>query len=105
MENKKVFLQSINDKKIVKIKVDTYEKWVIERHCIPFDFWPSRRNLKVNPNKYHFYDLDSPDSKHTLSIIPEQLLEIKITDNIFNPWDYIKWEPKWFIERDWWEYS
>lgn len=106
MNNKEIFLQAINDKKIVKVKIDTYEKWIIERHCIPFDFWPSRRNLKVNPDRFHFYDLDSPDNKHNLSIIPEQLVSIEITGDNFEPWVYVNWKPiQWFYKRDWGKYS
>ena len=105
IENRKIFLSAIEDKKIVKVKVDTFEKWIIERYCVPFDYWPWRRKLKVNPNRYHFYDLDSPDGKHNLSILPEQLLKIEITENEFSPWEYVKWKPNWFVFRNWWMYS
>jgi len=104
MNKKEILIKAINNKKIVKVKVDTYEKWIIERHCIPFDFWPSRK-YKDWLNRYHFWDLDSPEKKHNLSIIPEQLIDIEITDENFNPWDYVKWTPNWFIKRDWWIYS
>lgn len=100
MTNYELFIKAINDKMIVKVKIDSHEKWIIERYCVPFDFWPSRRNLKINPDRYHFYDLDSPENKHTLSIIPEQLIYLEITDNSFEPWHYIKWEPSRFISRD-----
>lgn len=106
MTNYEKFLQAIKEKKIVKVAIDSNEKWVIERYCIPFDFWPSRRkNLKSNPERFHFYDLNSPEKKHNLSILPEQLLNIEITNDYFDPGDYIKWEPNWFIERDWGIYS
>jgi len=106
MTNHEKFLQAIHNKRILQVEFDSYEKWIIVRHCIPFDFWPSRRkNLKENPDRYHFYDLDSPEQKHNLSIIPEQLIELSVTEDDFDPATYIKRTPNRFVERDWWEYS
>lgn len=104
MKNKDIFLQAINEKKIVKVKVNSKSKWIIIRNCIPFDFWPSKK-FKDWLNRFHFLDLDSPEKKHNLSVLPERLLEIELTDKIFEPWEYVKWIPDWFVKRDWWEYS
>lgn len=101
---KNIFLNAISEIKIVKVKVNTKEKGVIERHCIPFDFWPSRK-FKDGVDRYHFWDLDSPEKKHNLSILPEQLIKIEILSQSFNPWDYVKWKPTWFVKRDWWDFS
>ncbi len=99
------FIQAIRTKKKVRITFDSQSKGVITRDCIPFDFGPSRRNLKVNPNRYHLYDLDSPDGKHTLSILPGQLLSINVLNEDFDPGDYVTWNPNWFVTRDWGVYS
>lgn len=100
-----LFISAIHEKKIVKVSIDTKEKGVIERTCIPFDFGPSRRNLKVNPDRYHFYDLDSPEGSHNLSITRNQLTNIEKLEETFDPANYISWEPNWFIWRDWGDYS
>lgn len=102
MNNKEIFLQAIIDKKIVKVKVDTYKKWIIERHCIPFDFWKSRRKwVEFWEEKFHFWDLDSPEKIHNLPVLPEQLLEIELIDKTFEPWIYVTWKPiNWYIKRD-----
>ncbi len=103
----KTFLSAIDQRKIVAIKFDSKEKGIITRLCIPFDFGPSNRKLEPNPHRYHFYDLDSPEGKHNLSILPEQLLEITLTEKSFLPEDYVTWNPpyKWHIERNWGKYS
>lgn len=100
MDNKEKFLQAIQEKKIVELTFNAEDKWVIIRRCIPFDFWPSRRKLSVNPDRYHFYDLNSPDGRHTLSILPEQVINIDILDETFNPWDYVTRTPNWFTDRN-----
>lgn len=107
MSNHQNFLDAINQKKVIKIKFNAQEKGVIERNCIPFDFGPWRRNVSPNPDRYHMYDLNSPDGKHNLSILPGQVVEIEIISQDFDPSDYITWKPpyNWFIPRDWGIYS
>ena len=103
-KNYQNFIQAINEKKVVKLEFNSKEKWNSIRTCIPFDFWPSRK-FKDWIDRYHFYDLDSPEWSHNLSILSEQVISITITDKDFNPADYIKWTPNRFIKRDRWIYS
>ena len=99
-----IFVLSIKGKKKVKIKCDTKEKGIIERTCIPFDHGPSRR-YKDGLDRFHFYDLDSPDGKHNLSILEIQLINIELIDETFEPGDYVTWEPNWILKRDWGKFS
>lgn len=95
------FVQAINEKKLVLLKFDSYEKGIISRTCVPFDFGPSRK-YKDGLNRYHFYDLDSPSSNHNLSILPAQIISIEILDKSFEPAKYVTWSPiRWFLKRDW----
>lgn len=107
MNNHQIFLDAIKKKTIIKIRFNSKEKGIIERNCIPFDFGPWKRNISPNPDRYHLYDLDSPDGKHNLSVTPEQVILIESTGKSFNPADYINWKPpySWFISRDWGIYS
>ncbi|CAD7767225.1 MAG: hypothetical protein DNFNHJIP_00632 [Candidatus Argoarchaeum ethanivorans] len=61
-----IFLKAIHEKKVLRVKVNSHEKGIIIRKCIPFDFGSSRR-YKDGLNRYHFWDLDSPDGSHNLS--------------------------------------
>lgn len=97
-------IEAIRSKKIVNLTFNSYEKGQIERSCIPFDIGPGSRG-KDKREKYHFFTLDSPEGGHNLSIIPDQTLNLNITDNTFNPRDYVKWTPNWFVPRDWGAYS
>jgi hypothetical protein len=105
MDNINIFFKAINSKKLINLTFNSKEKWIIIRKCVPFDFWPWRRKIALNPDRFHFYDLDSPDWKHNLSILPEEVIKIEILNESFNPWDYVKWQPNWFIKRDWGIYS
>lgn len=95
------FVAAIRAKRLVEIRFRAKAGDERTRLCVPFDFGPSRRNIEPNLNRYHFWDLDSPDGPHVLSILPEQLLDIKMLDRSFEPSDYVSWKPDWYIERDW----
>lgn len=95
-----IFLQSIAGKNIIELCFDSYEKGKITRKCIPFDFGPSRK-YKDGNDRYHFYDLDSPDGNHNLSILPNQILDIILSEEVFEPGDYVKWTPNWHVSREW----
>ncbi|CAH0435218.1 hypothetical protein CQ395_17020 [Clostridium neonatale] len=99
------FVQTINNKKIVKVVFDSNEKGIITRNCIPFDFGPSRR-YRDGKDRYHFYDLDSPPGNYNLSILPSQILSIDIMEEGFDPAQCVTWTPiKWLLARDWGLYS
>jgi len=101
MGNHEIFLKAIHEKRIVKAKINSIEKGIIVRNCVPFDFGPSRKFYDKR-QRYHFYDLDSPEGVHNLSILPEQLIEIALTDQIFDPNKFVTWQPiNWFIKRNW----
>jgi hypothetical protein len=98
------FIEAINSKKLVTVNAYTESKGTITRKCVPFDFGPSRR-YKDGLDRYHFWDIDSPDGSHNLSILPDNLLSLVILKVDFNPGDYVTWTPKWYISRDWGLYS
>lgn len=94
------FIRAIHEKRIVEIKVNTKGKGVISRRAIPFDYGPGKiDNYRVD--RYHFYNLDSPDGQHNFSPNPQDVLSIELTDETFNPADYVHWNPNWYIEREW----
>jgi hypothetical protein len=98
------FIEAINLKQVIRITFNSKEKGVITRMCVPFDFGPSRK-YKDGLDRYHFCDLNSPEGIHTLSILPDQVMDISLINQNFEPSDYITWTPNWFIKRDWGNYS
>lgn len=61
--NRKILIESINRKLMVRVTYVTNGNRVLTRKCIPFDVGPSRRS-KDKSIRYHFLDLDSPKGKH-----------------------------------------
>ncbi len=104
LEQKKIFIECINKKQKIEVTFKPKDKNVVTRICIPFDYGPSAR-FKDGVDRFHFYDLNSPEGRHNLSILPMQVIELKLLQENFDPADYITWTPKWLFARDWGCYS
>ena len=104
MNNHETFLHAITNKTVIELIFNSKEKGVITRKCIPYDFGPSSKSSKI---KYHFHNLNSPKGPHPLPVLPEQIIEIKLLNESFDPANYVTWKPpyNWFIKRDWGIYS
>lgn len=100
-----IFLKGIQGKKLLSVSFIAKEDGLLRvRKCVPFDYGVSRK-YKDGEDRFHFYDLDSPDGRHNLSLLPEQVQSIDLLNEIFEPADYVSWTPNWIIERDWGVYS
>lgn len=96
-----IFIKAIHEKKIIIVTFFSKEDGhTLKRLCAPFDYGPSNRYKDKSP-RYHMYDYSSDTGSHVLSILPEQLKEVVMTDESFDPLDLVSWTPNWHIERDW----
>ena len=101
----KNFLEGIHKKRYLSVDFIAKEDSLLRnRKCVPFDYGESRK-YRDDKDRFHFLDLNSPDGKHNLSILPEQVKKVEILDESFDPADYVKWEPNWIVKRDWGQYS
>lgn len=102
--NEEIMKKAIKEMKIVELSVNTFEKGMIIRKCIPFDIGISNK-YKDALVRYHFLTLDSPEGNHNLSVLLKDINYIKILDECFNPKDFINWPTNWKLPRDWGKYS
>jgi hypothetical protein len=96
------FLEAIHARR--KVLLTFYSKQderYVDRLCAPMDFGPSRRH-KDGLDRLHLWDLES---SHTLSLPEEQVEELELLPESFDPGEFVTWKPQWFIERDWGSYS
>ena len=102
---KEAFIGAIHAKR--KIRVTFYSKedaGTIERTCATMDYGPSRRAHEKN-DRFHFWDYDSDTERHVLSLSPEQVTDMRVLDEDFEPSEFVTWRTQWFIPRDWGTYS
>lgn len=102
------FIQAIHAQN--KVQLVFYSKedgQSLVRTCAPMDFGPSRR-AKDKSDRYHFWDYDSDTQRHTLSLLPHQIISISVLADTFDPSEFITWNTtvsSWFVRRDWGRYS
>ena len=99
------FLQAIHEKRYLSVDFIAKEDGLLRnRKCVPFDYGESRK-YKDNQDRFHFLDLNSPNGKHPLALLPEQVHKIEVLNESFKPGEYVNWIPNWIISRDWGIYS
>jgi len=99
------FLKAINEKLLVRIVVNSPQKGMMLRKCVPLDYDGPRQAYQDNLNQYHFYDLDCRDGERHLSVDSVQLVGVKLLDEHFDPAEYVSGTPNWKIPREWGVYS
>lgn len=103
-----LFITAIDEKQKVILTFASKEDGGahLVRACAPMDFGP-RARAHDQSNCYHFwdYDSDSPTGRHTLSLLPDQVVSIVATEDAFDPGEFITWDTNWHHPRDWGPYS
>ena len=98
--NNQQFLEAILDTKLVELTFISKEKGRLTRTCATMDYGPWRRCSSSEP-RYHFIDIGSSNGTHALSVLGEQIQELDVLSESFEPGNFIHWTPNWHIARDW----
>lgn len=101
-----IFITALEGKTKVRLtffsKEDGHE---LVRTCAPMDYGPSRRTHDKS-DRYHLWDYDSDQARHTLSLLANQITSIELLGEHFDPAEFVTWSPvEWFHPRDWGAYS
>jgi len=95
------FIQAIHNKTKIRLTFSSKEdRHNLTRLCAPMDFGPSRRAHNQD-DRFHMWDYESDKKNHSLSLLPNQIVNMEFTDETFEPSDFVTWEPNWFVARDW----
>ena len=96
------FIEAIQQKKKVTLRFySRADSQVIDLVCAPMDYGAAAAPDGVN--RYFLWDYTSNNGSHTLSLLPEQVLDIRILGELFDPGQIDARPPHWFVERDWGE--
>jgi hypothetical protein len=105
---KNAFIAAIHSKN--KVKLTFYSKedaQPLVRCCAPMDYGPSRRAADKS-DRFHFWDYESDTQRHTLSLLPRQVISIEVLPDTFDPSEFVTWNTQaspWFVARNWGQYS
>lgn len=87
--NHKQFIEAINEKK--KVRVRFYSKadsGVVDLVCAPMDYGPGA-GVQDGVNRYWLWDYSSNNGSHTLSLLPAQILELRVQGEVFDPAQFL----------------
>jgi hypothetical protein len=99
--NHMLFIEAINDKHKVCLRFYSLaDSGVVDRVCAPLDYGPAD-GVQDGINRYWFWDYKSNTGSLTLGLLPEQVLDIRILGEIFDPAEFVPPPPAWSIPRDW----
>ena len=101
IKKQKLFLMAIDNKQLIQIRfISNKERTEIIRVCAPLDFATGQRE-KVKTFRFFVYDIDN---RHTIGIAVDQLIDIHVLDEVFDPEEIISWNrsgKSWNYKRDW----
>jgi hypothetical protein len=95
------FIEAINEKK--KVSVRFYSKadsGVLDRVCAPMDYGPGGE-IQDGLNRYWLWDYTSNTGTHTLGLLPQQIVDLQVLGEVFDPAEFGARPSPWFIPRNW----
>jgi hypothetical protein len=99
--NHKQFIEALQDKKKVCLRFySKADSGVIDLVCAPLDYGPGA-GIPDGVNRYSLWDYTSNNGSHTLSFLPEQILDLSVLGGVFDPAEFGVPPPAWSIPRDW----
>jgi len=97
----KQFIEAITEKK--KVCVRFYSKadsGVLDRVCAPMDYGPGG-DVADGLNRYWLWDYTDDGGTHTLGLVPQQIVDVQVLGELFDPVEFGVRPLPWSIPRDW----
>lgn len=99
--NHKEFIDAINEKKKVCLRFYSQaDSGVIDLVCAPMDYGPGP-GIKDVVNRYWLWDYTSNTGTPALGLLPEQVLDLRVLGELFDPAQIEPRPAHWHIARDW----
>jgi hypothetical protein len=95
------FIEAIHEKK--KVSVQFYsaaDNGVLDRVCGPLDYGPGG-GIPDGLNRYWLWDYSSNTGTHTLGLLPQQIVDLQVLGEVFDPAAFGVTPWPWAIPRSW----
>jgi hypothetical protein len=95
------FIEAIHEKKKVCVRFySTADSGVLDRVCAPTDYGPGGA-VDDELNRYWFWDYAGNLDSHTLCLLSQQIMDLQVLGEVFDPAQLEVRPPRWSIPRDW----
>ena len=99
--NHEQFIKAITEKTKVSVQFFSMaDSEVIDLVCAPMDYGPEAGTTGA-ASRYLLWDYSSNNGSHTLSLLPEQVLDLRALGEVFDPAQINVRPPQWCIDRNW----
>ena len=83
--NHEQFIAASNDHKKVWLRFySTPDSGLLDRVCAPMDYGPGA-GIQDGLNRYWLWDYASNTGSHTLGLLPQQIVELRVLGDVFDP--------------------
>ena len=97
----KQFIEAIHAKKKVCVRFYSQpDSGVVDRVCAPMDYGPEAGNPD-GLNRYWLWDYASNTAPCTLGLVPQQIVDLRMLGELFDPAHLDVRPQQWSIARDW----
>jgi hypothetical protein len=95
------FIEAIHEKKKVCLRFySKADRGVLERVCAPMDYGQGE-DIQDELSRYWLWDYGSNAGSHLLGLVPQQIVDLQILGEGFDPTDFGIRPSPWLIPRDW----
>lgn len=97
-----IFIDGLVNRRRVRLSFISKEDddRMLVRTCAPMDYGQGPRTRDTTP-RYSFWDYDSDEGGHPLSLLPERIWSIEPLTDAFDPAAFVTWQTAWVYPRDW----
>jgi hypothetical protein len=97
----KEFIESISQKKKVRVKFYSQpDSGVLDRVCAPMDYGPGGE-IQDGLNRYWLWDYQNNAGPRALGLVPQQIVDLEVMGEGFDPSDFGVQPWAWSIPRVW----
>jgi hypothetical protein len=101
ISNHAQFLTAIREKKLIRIVFYSQpDGGTVDRECAPLDYGPEP-DAKDGVNRYWIWDPASTAGSNPLGLRPDQIVNVQVLGNDFDPTQLPLGSRPWFVLREW----
>ncbi|MBC8002853.1 MAG: hypothetical protein H7X97_09730 [Opitutaceae bacterium] len=95
------FIEAIHSRKKVSVRFySEADSGPLDRVCAPMDYGPGGE-IKDGLNRYWFWDYARTGGSHSLGLVPQQIIDLQVLGEEFDPVELNVRPPQWSIAREW----
>jgi len=95
------FIEAIHERKKVTVRFYSIaDSGVLDRVCAALDYGPGAAK-QDGLNRYWMWDYTGNAGSHTLGLLPQEVLDLQVLGEVFDPAQFNPHPGQWFTPRDW----